>query len=72
MASKRYKVSFYFYTDCRTDWVGEAHNDLAALAIATAACTATGNWCDLSPGFKVVIERDPESFPKEWSNERDD
>jgi len=65
MASKQFKVSFYYHTDCRTEWIGEASNDLAALAIATVACSDTEDWCDHGRGFKIVIERIFPSFTKE-------
>ena len=31
---KQYTVKFYYGTDLRTDWTGEARNDIAALTLA--------------------------------------
>lgn len=30
----KYTVKFYYYTDLRTDWTGEAANEVAALVMA--------------------------------------
>lgn len=50
-----HKVSFYYFTDCRTNADVCAQNDLAALALALESIREE-KWV-INPGFWVKIER---------------
>jgi len=52
----RYRVTFWYYTDLRCDWEGEAANELAAIGIAQTHHKLT-DWCNNALGFKLSVER---------------
>jgi hypothetical protein len=51
---KTYQVDFFYYTDCRAQWKGEAGNEFIALSLAMQTYK-TPEWAN-EPGFKVLIE----------------
>lgn len=55
---KKFKVSFYYFTDLRHSTSVEAVNEVYALAIAVNEEAASlVAWCDNS-GFRIEIERE--------------
>jgi hypothetical protein len=52
---KKYQVKFYYYTDLRCDWVGEAFDDRMALTLALAHFRLN-EWA-VSDGFHVTIHK---------------
>lgn len=51
---KKFSVRFWYYTDLRDEWEGDAANEFAALALALQHCQCD-SWAT-SRGFKVEIE----------------
>lgn len=52
---KKYTVRFWYYTDLRCDWEGDAYDDRAALQLALAY-HRLNEWA-VSPGFRVEVSR---------------
>ena len=52
---KTYSVKFWYYTDLRCDWEGQAYNCLSALALAMAYHMVE-DW-PVDKGFKVTIDK---------------
>lgn len=52
---KKYQVKFYYYTDQRWDWEGDAIDDRMALTLALASQRLT-EWA-MEVGFRVEIQR---------------
>lgn len=52
---KKYKIQFYYNADNRTEWVGEATSDYAALMVAMFDLKIE-EWCS-SPEFSLKITR---------------
>lgn len=52
---RRYLVRFWYYTDNRCEWEGEAANEIAAIGIAQTANKLKEAWCT-APGFKISVE----------------
>ena len=50
---KNFTVKFYYYTDLRCDWVGQATNELAALVLAMNE-HALPEWSS-GKGFRIEI-----------------
>jgi hypothetical protein len=51
---KEYIVSFYYYTDLRTDKMIKARSALAALVLAESELP---EWCENGKGFYIKVER---------------
>jgi hypothetical protein len=52
---KRYKVKFYYYTDLKCDWEGDAYDDFRALGAALDHFNL-GTWA-IGEGFRIEISR---------------
>lgn len=56
-AKKKYRVGFYYYTDCRVTWVGEASNSVSAIVLAQEALfSPVVDWCSYGKGFHITVE----------------
>lgn len=52
---KTYHVQFFYYTDERCEWKGEAVNEMTAIGMALTHHRLDG-WCN-HPGFRIVVTR---------------
>jgi hypothetical protein len=52
---KDYIVTFYYHTDQRTNWQGQATNELHALALALGHY-GIEDWCE-EAGFRIEISQ---------------
>ena len=50
-----YEVCFFWHTDCRGDWTGEAPNEIGAIVLAMNA-QKIKEWCT-SEGFHIRVRR---------------
>lgn len=57
---KHYTVKFYYWTDLRTEWSGQAQGELSALILAKSACRIHGDWT-VREGFRIEIHHQSES-----------
>ena len=54
---KKYRVAFYWHTDCRAEEFVNARNQTVAFILATQKKEVYDDWVEGDEGFYVIVER---------------